>query len=177
MRAESLPVRNHTPFDGNGRVGRLLIVLQMIQMGLLSAPLIYPSVYFERNRDLYYFLLQEVRLRGRWTEWVEFFIEGIKQQCNETIQLTQVILSLRESLQQQIGNVRRRASLLAVLDAFFYDPTLSIQEVGQHTNMAYNSVRTALGDLEERGIVREITGKQRGKVYACTPILEAIFSY
>lgn len=165
------------PFgDGNGRVGRLLIVLQMIQLGLLSAPLIYPSVYFERNRDQYYSLLQEVRLRGGWTEWVEFFIEGIRQQCNETIQLTQVILSLRESLQQQIGNVRRRASLLAVLDAFFYDPTLSIQEVGQHTNMAYNSVRNALGDLEERGIVREITGKQRGKVYACTPILEAIFS-
>lgn len=165
------------PFgDGNGRVGRLLIVLQMIQLGLLSAPLIYPSVYFERNRDQYYYLLQEVRLRGSWTEWVEFFIEGIRQQCHETIRFTRGILSLRDDLQRQIGNVRRRASLSAVLDAFFYDPTLSIQEIGQRANMAYNSVRTALGDLEERGIVREITGRQRGKVYACTPVLEAIFS-
>lgn len=164
------------PFgDGNGRVGRLLIVLQMIQLGLLSAPLIYPSVYFERNRDQYYYLLQEVRWRGRWIEWVEFFVEGIKQQCHETIQLTQVILELRDSLQRQIGNVRRRASLLAVLDAFFYDPTLSIQEMGTRSNMSYNSVRNALSDLEEQGIVREITGRQRGKVYACTPILEVIF--
>src|SRR5829696_5615656 len=115
------------PFgDGNGRVGRLLIVLQLIQLGLLSAPLIYPSVYFERNRDRYYELLQGVRERGEWNLWVEFFVQGIKQQCFETITLTQHVLRLREELQQAIGDVRRRASLLAVLDAFFYDPTLSI---------------------------------------------------
>ncbi len=59
------------PFgDGNGRVGRLLIVLQLIQLGLLSAPLIYPSVYFERNRDEYYRLLQNVRVQGTWNEWI-----------------------------------------------------------------------------------------------------------
>ena len=94
------------PFgDGNGRVGRLLIVLQLIQLGLLSAPLIYPSVYFERNRDEYYELLQSVREGGAWNEWIEFFVRGIKEQCHETLRFTQRILELREELLQEIGNV------------------------------------------------------------------------
>lgn len=164
------------PFgDGNGRVGRLLIVLHLIQLGLLDAPLIYPSVYFEKNRDQYYGLLQAVRERGAWNEWVEFFVRGIKQQCFETIKFTQRILQLREGLHQAIGDVRRRASLLAVLDAFLYDPALSIQEIAEQANMAYNSVRSALNDLERREMVYEITGRQRGKVYACIPVLDSIF--
>lgn len=165
------------PFgDGNGRVGRLLIILQLIQLELLSAPLIYPSVYFERNRDQYYGLLQGVRERGEWNEWIGFFVRGVKQQCFETIEFTQGILRLREELHQAIGNVRRRASLLAVLDVFLYDPTLSVQQIVDQADMADNSVRSALEDLEGRGIVYEITGRRRGKVYACIPVLNAIFS-
>lgn len=165
------------PFgDGNGLVGRLLIVLHLAQLGLLDAPLIYPSVYFQRTRDQYYGLLQKVRERGAWDEWIEFFVRGIKEQCLETIKLTQRILQLREELYQAVGDVRRRASLLAVLDAFLYNPTLSIQEIAEQANMAYNSVRRALDDLERRGgMVYEITGRQRGKVYACTPVLDTVF--
>lgn len=165
------------PFgDGNGRVGRLLIVLQLIKLGLLSAPLIYPSVYFERNRDEYYGLLQNVRERGMWNEWNEFFVRGIKAQCVETIAFTQRILQLREDLRRAIGDVRRRASLSAVIDAFFHDPTLSIQEIQERANISSpHTVRSALEDLENRGMAYEITGRQRGKVYACIPILDAIF--
>jgi Fic family protein len=163
------------PF-GNGRVGRLLIVLQLIQLDLLSAPLIYPSVYFERNRDAYYELLQKVREQGAWTEWIEFFVQGIKRQCLETIKFTQNILRLREELHQEIGNVRRRATLLAVLDAFFYDPTLSVQEIQARANIAYHTARSALDDLEGRDMVYEITGRKRGKVYACIPVLRAALS-
>lgn len=165
------------PFgDGNGRVGRLLIVLHLIQLGLLSGPLIYPSVYFERNRDEYYGLLQKVREQGAWNEWIAFFVQGVKQQCSETIGFTQSILQLREELYKSIDSVRRRASLSAVLDAFFYDPTLSIQEIQARANISsYHTVRSALDDLENQGMVYEITGRQRGKVYACIPVLDAIF--
>ena len=165
------------PFgDGNGRVGRLLIVLQLIQLELLSAPLIYPSVYFERNRDEYYALLQKVREQGTWDEWIGFFVQGVQQQCHETISFTQQILRLRDELPQMIGNVRRRASLSAVLDAFFYDPTLSVQEIQERANISsYHTVRGALKELEDRGMVYEITGRKRGKVYACMPVLDAIF--
>jgi Fic family protein len=113
---------------------------------------------------------------GAWNEWIEFFVQGVKQQCFETIKLTQRILQLREELHQAIGDVRRRASLSAVLDAFFYDPTLYRQEIQQRANISsYHTVRSALKDLGDQDMVYEITGRQRGKVYACIPVLDAIF--
>jgi Fic family protein len=163
------------PFsDGNGRVGRLIIVLHMMQLGLLSAPLIYPSVYFERTRDEYYRHLQDVRERGAWSEWIGYFAEGIKRQCMETINFTQMIVSLRRQLQEEIG-VRRRASISAVLNVFFETPSLSVRQIIDRAHLAKNSVQAALDELEMRGIVYEVTGKQKGRVYACSPVLNAIF--
>ena len=164
------------PFsDGNGRVGRLLIVLQMIQLGLLSAPLIYPSVYFERHRETYYRCLQNVRDQGNWHDWIVFFVQGISQQCQETITFTSTILNLREELRERISDVRRRAAMQAVLDAFFHQPVQSLSEISTRANMAYNSVQLAIQQLEEMQIVDEITGNQRNRVYTCRPVLAAIF--
>jgi Fic family protein len=166
----------HPFHDGNGRVGRLLIILQMIQLGLLSAPLIYPSVYFERRREEYYQKLQNVRDEGRWDEWVHFFAKGISEQCSETISFTQTILDLRVHMQQEIGNVRRRASLNAVLDAFFQDPVLSLAEISGTAHLSRNAAQQALDELARREITYEITGKQKRRVYACGPVLRAIFN-
>jgi Fic family protein len=164
------------PFgDGNGRVGRLLIILQMIQLGLFSAPLIYPSVYFERTRSEYYQRLQDVRDHGAWNEWIEYFVRGVKRQCVETLDFTQMILRLRQQLHDEIGNVRRRASLNAVLDAFFQYPVLTRPEIANRAHMALNSVQAALDDFQERGLVYEITGKQKGRAYAYRPVMSAIF--
>ena len=164
------------PFnDGNGRVGRLLIVLQMIQSGLLSAPLIYPSVYFERTRDEYFQRLQDVREKAAWNEWIDYFARGIKQQCSETIDFTQTILELRQRLREEVSNVRRRASLRAVLDTFFQEPVLSVRQICERAYMVHTSVQPALNDLQQLDIVYEITGKQKGRVYACRPVLNAIF--
>jgi Fic family protein len=164
------------PFsDGNGRVGRLLIILQMIHLGLLSAPLIYPSVYFERNRPTYYGTLQSVRESGEWEGWIEFFARGIQQQCSETITLTTTVLQLRDRLRQMIGNVRRRASLVEVLNVFFEEPVLPVGEISRRAGISWNSAQSALDTLQEQGIVAELSGKQRGRIYACRPILKAVF--
>lgn len=164
------------PFrDGNGRVGRLLIILQMIDLGLLSAPLIYPSVYFERTRDEYYQRLQDVRERGAWYEWIEYFVRGIEEQCEETISFTQTILDLQKQLRREIPNVRRRASLVAALEAFFEYPVLTPKQISDQAKMSVGAARTALGELEQLDIAREITGKKKGRIYACEPLLEAIF--
>ena len=163
------------PFnDGNGRVGRLLIILQMIQLGLLSAPLIYPSVYFERTREEYYRRLQDVRDDGAWNEWISYFVQGIKEQCEETITFTRNILALRQQM-KDVGDIRRRASVQAVLDAFFQDPVLSIREIRDYAQIAHNSVQGALDELHERGLVYEITGKQKKRVYVCRPVFDAVF--
>ena len=164
------------PFnDGNGRVGRLLIILQLIQTGLLSAPLIYPSVYFERKRAIYYQRLQDVRERSAWDEWIAFFAQGIVEQCAETIAFTRTILDLRQQLRDSIANVRRRAALSAVLDVFFEQPVLTLRQISDRAHIAPNSARGALDLLQERELVYEITGKQKGRVYACRPVLDAVF--
>lgn len=164
------------PFgDGNGRVGRLMIVLQMIHLGLLSAPLIYPSVYFERTREEYYGRLQDVREEGAWNEWIEYFVRGIKEQCEETINFTQSIFALRQRLSREIPNVRRRASMVAVLEAFFEYPVLAPKQISDSANMSIGAVRTALSELENLEIAHEITGKRKGRVYACEPVLDIVF--
>jgi Fic family protein len=165
----------HPFHDGNGRVGRLLIILQMIQQGLLSAPLIYPSVYFERNRRDYYSHLQGVRDRDDWQTWIAFFVEGVRQQCQDTIAFTQTILRLRERLRAETRSATRRAALQEVLDAFFYEPVLSVRQISEAINLLHTSIQPALNDLQTMGLVYEITGKQKGRVYACRPVLDAIF--
>ena len=164
------------PFgDGNGRVGRLLIILQLMHLELLSAPLIYPSVYFERTRDEYYRRLQAVRTSGAWNEWIEYFVRGIKKQCEETIAFTQNLLNLRARLQREIPHVRRRASMLAVLEAFFEYPVLTPKQISENAKISVGAARTALNELEQIEIAREITGKKKGRVYACDPLLDTIF--
>jgi Fic family protein len=163
------------PFnDGNGRVGRLLIVLQMIQLGLLSAPLIYPSVYFERTRSQYYECLQAVRDQRDWDRWVAFFARGIVEQCGETVILTRTILDLRQQF-RTVGHVRRRATINQVLDAFFHEPVRTVRQICDYTNLNHTSVQPALDDLAGLNIVYELTGKQKGRVYACRPVLDALF--
>ncbi|EFO81785.1 filamentation induced by cAMP protein Fic [Oscillochloris trichoides DG-6] len=163
------------PFnDGNGRVGRLLIVLQMIQLGLLTAPLIYPSVYFERTRQQYYACLQAVRDQSAWDEWIAFFARGMVEQCIETVTLTRTILDLREQF-RTVGHARRRATLNQVLDAFFHEPVRTVRQICDYTKLNHTSIQPALDDLMALNIVYELTGKQKGRVYACRPVLDAIF--
>ncbi len=164
------------PFgDGNGRVGRLLIVLHMIKLGLLSAPLIYPSVYFERTREEYYSLLQGVRDHGDWNAWIEYFVCGVEEQCKSTIKFTQTILDLQKRLQREVSNVRRRHSVVPVLGAFFTWPVMSAKRISQRANVSVGAVRTALDELQEMEVVQEISGKKKGRVYACDPLLAIIF--
>jgi Fic family protein len=165
----------HPFHDGNGRVGRLLIIMQLIQLGLLSAPLIYPSVYFERRRSEYVARLQAVRQHGDWSGWIAFFVDGVAQQCRETIALTQTLISLQHHLEDEIPSVRRRSTTLAVIKVFFDIPVLPVRDIAQRARISINSAQTVLDELQEQQIVHEITGKQRGRVYACRPILDVIF--
>ena len=163
------------PFtDGNGRVGRLLIMLHLIQLGLLKAPLIHPSVYFERTRGEYYQRLQQVRENGAWNEWIRYFAEGMVQQSQKTLQLVQRMRELQEQLRGAVADIRRRAAVTAVLEAFFRKPVQSITAISRSAGLSYGSAKTALDILEGKGIVSEITGKKKGRVYSCQPILKAI---
>jgi len=164
------------PFgDGNGRVGRLIILLQLVQLGLLSAPLIHPSVYFEQSRGQYYWLLQDVRASGAWEDWIAYFVEGIAAQCRESVAFARRVLELQSALKAGIASLRRRAAAGAVLDAFLSIPVMPVSQIRDVTGLATNTVLAALEELQANGIVREMTGRQRGRVYACIAVLDAVF--
>jgi Fic family protein len=164
------------PFsDGNGRVGRLLILLQLISLGLLSAPLVYPSVIFESRKPEYIDCLQGVRDRGEWSEWIMFFSRSLREACRSTIALTNAMIALRGSMLEAMGDVRRRASMVAVLEAFFRDPVLTVSEISDAAGLSKGAVRNALIELQGLNIVQEIGRRRRGGVYACSPVIDVIF--
>lgn len=164
------------PFgDGNGRVGRLVILLHLIQLGLLSDPLIYPSVYFERNRIQYYEALQGVRDKGSWNAFLTYFLTGLIVQSKETIHFTQTCLSLQDSMKALIKGVSRQASVSRVLEQFFKSPALSIAEIVAESGMSHNTAQSAIDVLRKAGLVIEISGQRKRRIYLCQPIHALIF--
>lgn len=165
------------PFaDGNGRVGRLLIVLHLISLGLLSAPLLYPSVYFERTRDHYYEELQRVREEGSWEDWIRYFVEGLHEQAQRTLDLVASIQEVQQALRAQVAGVRRHASMSRVLDAFMIDPVRTTRSAASFAGLSFATASSAIDGLIDLGVLREVTGKQRGRVYACKPVLDTVFA-
>ncbi len=165
----------HSFGDGNGRVGRLLIILHLIASGLLSAPLIYPSVYFERRRSQYYDALQGVRDRGAWNEYLSYFLDGIKTQCEETIAFTRTFLDLQSRMSAEVRGVRKQASIDRVLGEFFKAPVLEVGQIARGTGMSHNTVQSAIEELIRVDVVEELTGGRKGRLYACKPVYDLVF--
>lgn len=156
----------HPFLDGNGRLGRLLITLLLCESGMLDAPILYLSLYLKHNRATYYSLLQEVRDRGTWQTWLEFFLEGVVASSNQATQTAQAINTLFQDNEQQLEQLgRARISCKRVHDYLKTLPQVSVNVVAQALDIATPTARSALNHLVERGIVAEISGKQRDKIY------------
>ena len=156
----------HPFLDGNGRVGRLLITLLLCEAGVLSQPLLYLSVYFKRHRDRYYELLDRVRQTGDWEAWLTFFLQGVQETAENAAatarRLTERFAADRERLATE---GRRAGSALRVHVALQERPILSIPETRKRTHLAFPTVSAAMRLLEATGVVREITGFSRNRVY------------
>ncbi len=156
----------HPFLDGNGRVGRLLITLLLREAGVLSQPLLYLSVYFKRHRDRYYELLDRVRQTGDWEAWLAFFLQGVQETAENAAatarRLTERFAADRERLATE---GRKAGSALRVHEALQERPILSIPETRKRTGLAFPTVSAAMRLLEAAGVVREITGFSRNRVY------------
>ncbi|RYG36792.1 Fic family protein [bacterium] len=164
------------PFgDGNGRVGRLVMILQLIQLGLLDDPLVYPSVYIERTRDRYIEALQGVRDRGDWQTWIEYFLEVMETQVRETLRVAELLMGLLDRVRLQLTDGRRAVSVERALNAFFHAPVLTAREVQEHMGSAYNTTRSALETLADAKIVERIGDRKRDQAYLCRPLFDLLF--
>ncbi|CAN5546558.1 Fic family protein [soil metagenome] len=157
----------HPFLDGNGRAGRLLITLLLVSEGVVSQPLLYLSLYLKQNRDDYYALLQAVRTNGAWEEWLEFFLEGVIEVAEATTETTRRIVEMVERDRQRIHELgRAAATALRVHDFAVRYVVLRPAPVAARLELSEPPVYAAINRLEELGILREVTGRRRGKVYA-----------
>ena len=159
----------HPFLDGNGRTGRLLITFWLVEQGILKKPLLYPSLYFKEHRDEYIDRLQGIRDEGGWEDWLEFFLDGIAQVANEATDRAQLIVALREKDRSRIARdmSRRRAGNALVLhDALFQLPIVTAKLVEEITGVSQPTASSLVNELVEMGILRELTGRPRYRVFA-----------
>ena len=157
----------HPFLDGNGRIGRLLIVLQLVADGVLRQPMLYPSLYFKTHRALYYELLNEVRLRGDWERWLDFFAEGIEVSATQAVATANALLALvKEDRDRIAGLGRAAASAVAVHLALQRQPLATSASLVGATKLTPATVNKSLAHLERIGIVGEMTNRQRGRVFS-----------
>lgn len=157
----------HPFLDGNGRVGRLLIALQLCHQGLLSEPLLYLSLHFKKYRSDYYSLLNIVRKHGDWEAWLEFFLQGIIETSTNAISVAKRLDSLFRNDSERIReNARFMSSALLVHQALQLRPISTIKRIAQQTQLSTPAVTNGMSALEQLGIASEITNKKRNRIYS-----------
>lgn len=156
----------HPFLDGNGRLGRLLITFMLCANSALKEPILYLSLYFKSHRQQYYDLLQRVREQGDWETWLEFFLSGVKETSDQAAETARQILALFEKDRNRIEELGRpAASALRVHQYLQSKPLLSVPTAAENLNLSRPTIRKSLSHLVELGIVRETTGRQRGRLF------------
>lgn len=157
----------HPFLDGNGRLGRLLITFMLCMEGLLKEPLLYLSLYFKANRQDYYDHLQSVRETGDWESWITFFLKGVVETATQATETAQAIIALFHADQTTIEESgQSTAGVLLVHQFLQRHPIAKTTQIKKECKISLPTVLRALSTLESLGIVREITGKERRKVFA-----------
>jgi Fic family protein len=165
----------HPFLDGNGRIGRLLIVLQLVADGVLREPMLYPSLFFKRHRALYYELLNGVRLDGDWERWMDFFAEGIEVSATQGVTTANALLRIVTEDRDRIAGLGRAAqSALTVHSALQRQPIATSAALVQSTGLTAATVNKSLGHLSALGIVNELTSRQRGRVFSYRCYIEQL---
>jgi Fic family protein len=165
----------HPFLDGNGRVGRLLITLLLCSHGVMRRPLLYLSLYFKRQREAYYEQLQRIRTDGAWEEWLRFFLDGVIDVAESMTDTTRRIVGIVERDRQTIHAFGRGAATAhRVHDLATHYVLVRPSGAAKRLGLSEPPVYAAIARLEEAGILREVTGRRRGKLYAYDEYLELL---
>lgn len=165
----------HPFLDGNGRLGRLLITLYLCEQGILDEPLLYLSLYLKTHRATYYALLQEVREHGRWETWLEFFLTGVRDVAKQAHEAARAISAIFGEDAEKIAGLGRGAPAAQALHAILQKrPLLTIGTAAELSGVTFPTATAALERLQALGIVEEITGKARGRVFVYRRYLDLV---
>jgi Fic family protein len=163
----------HPFLDGNGRLGRLLITLLLCEQKAIREPMLYLSLYFKTQRQYYYELLNEIRLSGNWEAWLDFFAEAVLITANQAVDTTRQLTDLSKGDRDKIKGLGRAAlSTLQVHRALLERPISTAGWLVKKTAISPATVNKCLSHLESLGIVSELTGQKRNRLYSYTRYIE-----
>lgn len=165
----------HPFLDGNGRLGRLLIVMMLCDAGLLDEPSLYLSLYFKSRRDEYYHRLDAVRKSGDWEGWLGFFFEGIAATSSQAVDTAQRLLKLFNADRERLRSLGRIAgTALQLHETFTRHPLRTIPRLVKELGLSKPTVMRSLERMQELGMIREVTGKKRYMVFAYQAYLDIL---
>ncbi len=164
----------HPFLDGNGRVGRLLVPLYLINKGLLQSPVLYISDFFEKNRKLYYDNLMHVRDDNNLSQWFKFFLTGIIETAQKGITTFDNIMQLQKNIETKIQQLsgNRIMSAKKVLDYLYKKPMIDAEKISEVADISMPSSYKLISDLENKDLLKEITGGRRKRMYAFESYLQ-----
>lgn len=156
----------HPFLDGNGRLGRLLMTLLLCAEHALAEPTLYLSLYFKTYRDIYYDLLQRVRTEGDWEGWLRFFLEGVSTTAQQAFTAVQALIALFERDRQRIESIGRAAGSALQVHQYLQRHTfIAIPDAVKDLKLSGPTIANAVKHLEHLGILREVTGKIRHRLW------------
>ncbi len=170
----SLSSRLIHPFlDGNGRVGRLLITLFLIERSVLPTPLLYLSAFFEATRREYYERLLAVSQRGEWPAWLEYFLSGVARQAEDALSRAARINTLLSDWRIEVAGASSTTPTVLV-DRLAENPFWTVNRAAERLGVAYTTAQRAVEKLEACSILSEVTGGRRDRVYCATRIMDIL---
>jgi Fic family protein len=157
----------HPFLDGNGRIGRLLIPLFLVDQGVLHKPLLYLSVFFEQNRSLYYDSLTLVRTHNDMAQWIKYFLKGMAETAENATQTLVAVLDLKRRLERELSQSfgKRAAAALQLLGYLFVKPTINIKQAEAQLGVSFKSANDLVADFVAAGVLKEMTGQSRNRVF------------
>jgi len=164
----------HPFLDGNGRVGRLLIAFYLCEKGYLDHPILYLSDFFERHRNEYYDLLLGVSRDGDWNAWLRYFVRGVAEQSKIAEETGHKILDLQKKYHRQLQKESAPTPVFGLLDMLFSNPFVSLPGISNYLKITWPTAKSAVDRLAKFGIVQEVSGRKRGRIYCAKELLDIL---
>lgn len=165
----------HPFLDGNGRIGRLMVPLTLVERRVLERPMLYLSAYFERNRTRYYDLLFQTSATGDLTPWINFFLDGVTDQSKDAEERTVLLVDLQRDMREKLLEDRATNTTLRLAESLLDRPYVTAKRITKQFGVTPPTTQKAIDALVDHDLLNEITGQKRNRVYLSPQIMEAVY--